>query len=126
MGRRKKKTADDRSRLPQVRVKLHIDGDAIGPGKIDLLRYIDAEGGISPAARKMGITFRRAWYLIDTLNSAFGSPVIETKVGGAGGGGANLTSLGRKLVRSYDKLIEEIKPSTKRILAWIGQSRSEK
>ena len=110
---------------PQVRFKLHIGEDAIGPGKIDLLRGIDTEGGISSAARKMGITFRRAWYLIDTVNSAFGRPVVTTEVGGAGGGGARLTDLGRDLIEHYDALIEETEASRSRILAWVEKQKKE-
>ena len=125
MGRHKKKKPENEQCSPQVRVKLHVGGDAIGPGKIDLLRFIDSEGGISPAARKMGITFRRAWYLIDTMNSAFGKPVVETKIGGSGGGGARLTDLGRNLLRRYDTLIAEIDPSTKRVLAWVEKSKGD-
>ena len=122
MGRQKKKRSDD-ARRPQLRIKLHIGGDAIGPGKIELLRLIAAEGGISPAARKMGITFRRAWHLIDTMNSALGSPVVETEVGGAGGGGAKLTALGQTLVSRYDAFMAEIDPAAKRALAWVEDLR---
>lgn len=122
MGRHKKKREPETG-LPRVRFKLHIGGDAIGPGKIDLLRLIDSEGGISPAARKMGITFRRAWYLIDTMNSAFGSPLVETEVGGSGGGGAALTDLGRDLIVRYETLIAETEASAQRVVTWVGQHR---
>lgn len=122
MGRHKKKREVETG-LPKVRFKLHIGGDAIGPGKIDLLRHIDSEGGISPAARKMGITFRRAWYLIDTMNTAFGRPLVETEVGGPGGGGAALTDLGRELVARYETLVAETEASTKSVAAWVGQHR---
>lgn len=124
MGRHKKKP-EAGSGPPQVRFKLHIGEDAIGPGKIDLLRRIDTEGGISSAARKMGITFRRAWHLIDTMNSALGNPVVTTEVGGAGGGGARLTELGRDLIEHYDALIEETEASRGRILAWVEKQKSE-
>jgi molybdate transport system regulatory protein len=122
MGRRKHKTGDV-SVAPRVRVKLHIDGDAIGSGKVDLLRHIDRHGGISPAARAMGITFRRAWYLIDTMNSALGGPVVETEVGGARGGGARLTSLGRELIDRYEDLTAQVSPAAQPILAWLEERR---
>ena len=122
MGRRKKKP-DAGPGPPQVRFKLYIGEDAIGPGKIELLRSIDREGGISSAAREMGITFRRAWHLIDTVNSALGRPVVTTEVGGAGGGGARLTELGRDLIEHYDALIEETEASRSRLLAWVERQK---
>ena len=118
MGRRKRKDSD-MSSAPYVRIKLHIDGDAIGSGKIDLLRNIDRHGGISPAARAMGLTFRRAWQLISTTNSALGGPVVETEVGGAQGGGAQLTPLGRELIERYDDLTAQLAPAAQPILAWV-------
>lgn len=122
MGRRKHKAVDS-SAPPRVRVKLHIDGDAIGSGKVDLLRHIDRHGGISPAARAMGITFRRAWHLIDTMNSALCGPVVETEVGGAHGGGARLTPLGRELIEHYEGLTAQVSPAAQPILAWLAERR---
>jgi molybdate transport system regulatory protein len=61
---------------------------AIGPGKIDLLRAVAETHSISAAARALGLTYKRAWLLIDTLNAGFGRPVVETATGGRGGGGA--------------------------------------
>jgi len=77
---------------------------AIGPGKIDLLRAVAATRSISAAARSLGLTYKRAWLLIDTLNGGFGRPVVETATGGRGGGGAFLTPLGEQLVARYDTL----------------------
>jgi molybdate transport system regulatory protein len=78
-------------------------GDAItfGPGKIELLRQVGEGHSISSAARALGMTYKRAWHLIDTLNRGFGKPVIETSTGGRGGGGARLTPLGEELVARY-------------------------
>lgn len=123
MGRRKRKAAGATAADPYLRVKLHIDGDAIGSGKIELLRAIDRHGGISPAARAMGITFRRAWHLIDTMKSALGDPVVETEVGGAQGGGANLTPLGRELIEHYDDLMALVAPAARPMLTWVTQRR---
>ena len=83
---------------PQVSI-----GDAItfGPGKIDLLRKVGEGHSISSAARALGMTYKRAWALIDTLNRGFGKPVVETSSGGKGGGGARLTPLGEELVVRY-------------------------
>ena len=77
---------------------------AVGPGKIDLLRAIAASGSISGAARALGMTYKRAWLLIDSMNQGFGRPVVERSVGGKGGGGARLTARGEALLRHYDDI----------------------
>jgi molybdate transport system regulatory protein len=74
---------------------------SLGPGKIDLLRAVADTGSISAGARTLGLSYKRAWLLIDTLNRGFGRPVVERSVGGRGGGGARLTPLGAALVRHY-------------------------
>jgi len=81
---------------------------AIGPGKIDLLRHVAEGRSISAAARAMGLTYKRAWLLIDSLNRGFGKPVVEAVSGGKGGGGARLTPLGETLVARYDALEAKI------------------
>lgn len=88
-----------------VRFRLDLaDGVSIGPGKIELLELLDRQGSISGAARAMRISYRKAWLLLDSLNSGFGEPVFETATGGRRGGGARLTALGRKLIDRYRKL----------------------
>jgi molybdate transport system regulatory protein len=90
-----------------ARLTLRIDfGDdrAIGPGKIRLLELIAAEGSISAAGRAMGMSYRRAWLLVDSLNHYFREPVVAAQIGGARGGGAALTSLGHAVVQHYRAL----------------------
>jgi len=87
-----------------ARLTLRIDfGDdrAIGPGKIRLLELIEAHGSISAAGREMGMSYRRAWLLIDSLNRYFTEPVVAAQVGGARGGGACLTGFGQAVVGHY-------------------------
>jgi molybdate transport system regulatory protein len=74
---------------------------AIGPGKIRLLEAIDQSGSISQAGRALGMSYRRAWLLIDDMNRCFREPVVAAQPGGTRGGGASLTAFGRKLVRDY-------------------------
>jgi molybdate transport system regulatory protein len=86
------------------RLTLRIDFDearAIGPGKIKLLELIDALGSISAAGRRMGMSYRRAWLLVDSLNRCFREPLVSSHTGGAHGGGANLTPAGVAVVRHY-------------------------
>jgi len=87
-----------------ARLTLRLDfgpGQAIGHGKIRLLEAVRDHGSISAAGRSMDMSYRRAWLLIDELNELFEGPVIETKHGGPGGGGAQLTHLGHRVVREY-------------------------
>ena len=87
-----------------VRLTLRLDfgpDQAIGHGKIRLLEAVRDHGSISAAGRVMGMSYRRAWLLIDELNTMFELPVIQTKHGGSTGGGAELTSLGHRLVQNY-------------------------
>lgn len=74
---------------------------AVGPGKADLLAAIAAEGSISAAARTMGMSYRRAWLLVDELNRVFVGPVVVSETGGRRGGGAVLTALGQDILRRY-------------------------
>jgi molybdate transport system regulatory protein len=87
-----------------ARLTLRIDfetAEALGPGKIRLLELVRDTGSISAAGRAMDMSYRRAWLLIDTLNTAFRQPVVRTKLGGKSGGGALLTRFGEELIRSY-------------------------
>lgn len=77
---------------------------AIGPGKADLLDAIVRCGSISAAARSMGMSYRRAWLMIDALNSAFTAPLVSTAVGGGHGGGAELTEFGRSVLDRYRRM----------------------
>ena len=87
-----------------ARLTLRIDFDAdrqIGPGKIKLLELIDSTGSISAAGRQMGMSYRRAWLLVDNLNRCFREPLVAAQVGGVKGGGASLTSFGHAVVEHY-------------------------
>lgn len=86
----------------QFRLRIHRDEDiAIGPGKIALLEAISETGSISAAGRQLGMSYRRAWVLIDEMNRALNSPAVSTAAGGAHGGGTQLTDTGRKLIQHY-------------------------
>ena len=92
-----------------LRPRVYIgDNIAIGPGKIDLLRLVGETRSISAAGRALGIPYKRAWLLLDTLNQGFGRPLFETATGGKGGGGAKLTPLGQELLARYAELEERI------------------
>jgi molybdate transport system regulatory protein len=73
----------------------------VGPGKIALLEQIATLGSISAGGRAMDMSYRRAWELIEELNTIFGKPVVESRSGGKKGGGAKLTPLGLSLIARY-------------------------
>ncbi len=82
-------------------LRIDLPQGRIGPGKIELLEAIDTEGSISAAGRALGMSYRRAWELVDALNKLLGVPVVEASTGGYRGGGALLTDQGRQLVADY-------------------------
>ncbi len=91
-------------RKPMPRLTLRIDfdgGRAVGPGKIKLMELIDKHGSISEAGRQMGMSYRRAWLLVDSLNRCFRTPVVARQQGGQQGGGASLTKFGHAVVHHY-------------------------
>jgi molybdate transport system regulatory protein len=82
---------------------------AVGPGKIALLEHIGSTGSLSEAARRLKMSYRRAWLLLEDLNTSFQQPVAEMSVGGRGGGGASLTPFGTDLVAAYRSLEAQIR-----------------
>jgi len=89
-----------RPRGPTVRVLLGAV-IAMGPGKADLLEAIEISGSISAAAKSLGMSYRRAWVLVDTINRCFREPVVTAAIGGSGGGGAEVTPYGREILQRY-------------------------
>lgn len=90
-----------------TRVILRIDfddGRYVGHGRIELMELIEEHGSIAQAAKAMGMSYKRAWYLADSINETFGQPLIERRHGGSGGGSAQLSDFGRKVVRAYREM----------------------
>lgn len=80
----------------------------MGPGKADLLDAIDREGSISGAGRAMGMSYRRTWLLVDTMNRCWRTPLVETVAGGSKDKGAQVTALGRLILTHYRSLQNQI------------------
>ena len=111
---------------PRVTVRIDFDGDrAIGPGKIKLLELIDAVGSISAAGRRMGMSYRRAWLLVDSLNRCFREPLVAAHHGGAHGGGAALTPAGATVIRHYRAVEAAAHAAGAVHLAALGQALAE-
>ncbi|WDZ98096.1 LysR family transcriptional regulator [Herbaspirillum sp. WKF16] len=97
------------------------DTIAFGPGKADLLQAIGRSGSISGAAREMEMSYRRAWLLVEEMNRCFASPLVTTATGGARGGGAVVTDLGRDVLARYQRMQKKADAS---IAADLGYLRS--
>jgi len=89
-----------KTELPRVQV-LFGAVFPLGPGKAALIEAVGRTGSISAAAREMGMSYRRAWTLIDAANRCFKSPLVQTATGGRGGGGAQVTETGIEVLRRY-------------------------
>jgi molybdate transport system regulatory protein len=88
--------------MARLSIRIDFEGsESFGPGKVRLLELIDAHGSIRSAAAAMNMSYRHAWLLLQAVEHTFGAPVISTATGGAKGGGAKLTELGRSLVAKY-------------------------
>ncbi len=79
----------------------------LGPGRVELLGHIQATGSISQAAKAMNMSYRKAWNLVDEMNTLAGQEVVTTKKGGKTGGGAEVTPLGQSLVAQYHELLQQ-------------------
>jgi molybdate transport system regulatory protein len=94
--------AGDRARL-KLKAQLLVGEEiAMGPGKADLLDAIAAHGSISAAARGMGLSYRRAWLMVDAMNRLFRQPLVATSAGAKGG--ATLTPEGERVLGRYRQL----------------------
>lgn len=91
-------------RRPRGPTKLRVmfgEEIAMGPGKADLLAAIAETGSISASAKRLGMSYRRAWLLVDTMNRCFREPLVASAAGGPGGGGARVTAFGRRVLARF-------------------------
>src|SRR5215470_8467222 len=88
--------------MTRLSIRIDFEGaEAFGPGKARLLELIEEQGSIRGAAAEMNMSYRHAWLLLQAVEDTFGAPVITTATGGARGGGAKLTELGKTVVARY-------------------------
>ena len=119
--------------MVEARLTLRVDFGAnrsIGPGKVRLLEAIGRTGSISQAGRELGMSYRRAWLLIDDMRRCFRQVVVRARPGGSLGGGAVLTEFGTELVRDY-RAIEAAaalaaKPRMRRLQAALRKPQRRK
>jgi molybdate transport system regulatory protein len=97
----------------------------IGPGRADLLEGIAQTGSISAAGKAMGMSYKRAWGLVQALNEGFGQPLVETARGGAAQGGASLTPLGQDVLQRYRAMQEATKAAIAQDIAALRAAISD-
>ena len=102
---------------------LHGEQIALGNGKADLLDAIAATGSISQAAKQLGMSYRRAWLLVDTMNQCFVTPLVITQTGGSHGGGTQLTELGVQVLQVFRQMqqaaLQATAPFEQQLVEWL-------
>jgi len=96
---------------PSTSLRLRIvfgPGAMLGPGKADLLEGIDRAGSISAAGRAMGMSYKRAWSLVEEMNRLFHAPLVASSRGGVQGGGARLTETGQAVLAHYRRIEDRL------------------
>ena len=108
-----------------LRLRIYIKPDVMmGPGRADLLEGIRDTGSIAAAGRRMSMSYKRAWSLIETMNTDFGADVVSGAKGGAHGGGSKLTPLGEELVTRYRNMEKATQAAIRADLAALTRKLS--
>src|SRR6185503_14968077 len=94
--------------MARLSIRIDFEGsESFGPGKVRLLELIEQHGSIRSAAAAMNMSYRHAWLLLQAVEDTFGAPVMTTATGGAKGGGAKLTELGKSIIARYRAIEKE-------------------
>ncbi len=94
----------------RLRLRILFGSNAmLGPGKAELLEHIRDTGSITAAGQCMGMSYKRAWGLVETLNATFREPVVVSSRGGASGGGARLTKTGVAVLAHYRRIEDRLR-----------------
>lgn len=92
--------------MTDLKLRILFDRAMMGPGKAELLERIRDTGSIAAAGRQMAMSYKRAWMLVEEMNAAFRGPLVTSARGGPGGGGAQLTEAGAKVLRLYRSVVQ--------------------
>ena len=110
--------------MADIRLSIRLDltsGDRIGPGKIALLEAIRDTGSISAAARRLDMSYLRAWLLVEQLNDTLREPAVAAAPGGRQGGGAELTPMGQRVIELYRSIKGIAQSSAKEEFRAVGR-----
>lgn len=106
---------------PRLTIRIAMNaGTLLGPGKADLMQAIEETGSIAAAGRRMGMSYKRAWYLIDTMNGYFREPLVISVKGGKAGGGAYLTDTGKAVLAAYREAERDASSAAEAALATLA------
>lgn len=104
----------------RIMLRLYFGPLLFGPGKAELLQAIAEEGSIAAAGRRMGMSYKRAWTLVEQMNAGFAEPLVQSARGGAQGGGAGLTPTGETVLAAYRALVAQLQEAGADQIAAIG------
>ncbi|MDZ4096755.1 MAG: winged helix-turn-helix domain-containing protein [Paracoccaceae bacterium] len=105
----------------RLRLRIVFGEDAmLGPGKAELLEHIRATGSISAAGRAMKMSYKRAWMLVDAMNTTFNAPLVDSTRGGPNGGGAVLTEAGDTVLACYRRIEARVAEAAAREIATLN------
>lgn len=110
--------------LTHLRVTV-ADDFYLGPGRADLLELIAETGSISAAGKRMDMSYKRAWSLVQALNEGFGAPLVEASRGGSAQGGATLTAAGQEILRLYRHMQQATRAAIEADLETARRLRAE-
>lgn len=91
----------------KIKSRIWIEGEEgvfLGEGRIKILKAITTEGSLSKAAKKLGISYKKVWNLVDSINKNAAKPIIITNTGGTGGGGTTITEYGLDMITAFEKI----------------------
>jgi len=83
-------------------------GHFIGAGRVRLLENIKKQGSITAAAREMKMSYRQAWQMVQDMNERAAEPLVVKMLGGKGGGGAEVTAYGERILQLFHELEQKI------------------
>ena len=104
---------------PKLHSKVSVDDNVIGIGKIELLRLVGQHGSISAAAKEMGLAYRRAWFLLETLQMCFEEPLYTSARGGSKQGGTLLTPMGQELLEKHAQHLKALEVAATPFIDWV-------
>ena len=107
--------------MTTLKLRIYFDEAMLGPGKAELLQGIRDTGSIAAAGRGMGMSYKRAWMLVEEMNSGWQMPLVESARGGPGGGGAHLTDAGAEVLQLYREVIDRAMAATAEPIARLEQ-----
>lgn len=111
------------NKKPGLKLRLVLEpGTAMGPGKAEILKGVKETGSITAAGRRLGMSYKRAWQLVDSMNHDFVEPLVKTSKGGQSGGGAKLTPLGNKVLNCYTRMVVKTEKVIARDLLQLKKS----